>query len=75
MYKESRTIEEKGENPILSQDPGSFMSKTARGRFWQHDEKAPYTRQTFSTVVGPGQYDHEKKKDNIKNKILIEETV
>lgn len=36
---------------------------------------APYTRQTFSTVVGPGAYNHEKKAATIKDKILYEDAV
>ena len=51
------------------------MTKTKRGEFWKHEGETPYTRQTFSKNPGPGQYNHEKKKDDIKNRIIQEEAV
>jgi hypothetical protein len=60
---------------FIGQEPQSFLTKTKRGEFWKHEGETPYTRQTFSKVPGPGQYNHEKKKDDIKNKIVAEEAV
>lgn len=60
---------------MMGQEPASFLTKTERGDFWKHEGETPYTRQTFAKVVGPGTYEHEKKKDDIKNKILMEEAV
>ena len=55
---------------FVGQEPKSFLTKTKRGEFWKHEGETPYTRQTFSKNPGPGQYEHEKKKDDIKNKIM-----
>lgn len=55
---------------FVGQEPKSFLTKTKRGEFWKHEGETPYTRQTFAKVPGPGQYEHEKKKDDIKNKII-----
>lgn len=35
--------------------------------------ETPYTKQTYHKTPGPGMYDHEKKKDDIKNKIIHDE--
>lgn len=51
------------------------MTKTKRGEFWKHERETPYTRQTFAKNPGPGHYNHEKKKDDIKNRIVMEEAV
>lgn len=51
------------------------MTKTKRGEFWKHEGATPYTRQTFAKNPGPGHYNHEKKKDDIKNRIIMEEAV
>lgn len=37
--------------------------------------QAPYTKPTNIENPGPGKYDHEKKKNDIKTRILNEETV
>jgi len=59
----------------MGQEPKSFLSKTKKGDFWLNDLSTPFTRQTYHKNPGPGQYDHEKKRDDIKSKIVNEETV
>ena len=51
------------------------MTKTKRGEFWRNEGETPYTKQTYLKNPGPGQYNHEKKKDDLKNKIINEEAV
>lgn len=51
------------------------MSKTKRVDFWKNEGETPYTKQTFHKNPGPGAYDIEKKKDDIKNKIIQEEAM
>ena len=82
-YADPRTIERRANEQIkgaadgalMGQDPVAFGTKADRGEYWKHEGETPYTRQTFARVVGPGTYEHEKKKDDIKNKILAEEAV
>lgn len=75
---EKSSMENQAQNAdgqIMGQEPRSFLSKTKRNDFWRNDAETPYTKQTFHKNPGPGQYDHEKKKDDVKNKIIAEETV
>lgn len=52
------------------------MSTTQRQDFWRNDIVTPYTKQTYQTNPGPGQYTLGKKKDDdIKSRLLVEETV
>lgn len=52
------------------------MSSTHRVDFWTNEIGTPYTKQTFTKNPGPGSYVLDKKKgDDIKSKLLIEETV
>ena len=54
----------------------AFMSGTHRVDFWSNEGNAPYTKQTYMKNPGPGHYTLGKKKgDDIKSKLLIEETV
>ncbi len=46
-----------------------------RGDFWKNELNAPYTKQTYLQTPGPGQYPLNKKKDDIKTRLLQEETV
>ena len=58
------------------QNPNPFMSTTMRGDFWSHELNAPFTNQTYLVNPGPGQYPIDKKKgDDIKSRLLQEETV
>ena len=53
-----------------------FMSTTERGDFWKNELNAPYTKQTYLRNPGPGEYPIDKKKgDDIKTRLLQEETV
>lgn len=52
-----------------------FLSKAARGEMWMADRDAPYTRQTFATNPAPNAYFDSKKKDDIRARLLAEETV
>ena len=55
---------------------GFFLSTTARGDFWKNDPSAPFTQQTYMQNPGPDKYPVEKKKgDDIKSRLLQEETV
>ena len=51
------------------------MSTTKREDFWVNKIETPYTHPTNFENPGPGKYNLEKKKDDIRTKILIEETV
>ena len=52
------------------------MSSTHRVDFWTNEITTPYTKQTFLKNPGPGSYNPGKKKgDDIKSKLLLEETV
>jgi hypothetical protein len=51
------------------------LSTTKREEFWKNEISAPYTKPSFASNPGPGKYNHEKKKDDIKTKILLEESV
>jgi len=58
------------------QNLNPFMSTTMRGDFWKNELNAPFTKQTYLENPGPGQYVTEKKKsDDIKTRLLQEETV
>jgi len=43
--------------------------------YWKHEIETPYTKQTFHKNPGPGHYYSTKKKDDIKNRIVMEEAV
>jgi hypothetical protein len=51
------------------------LSTTKREDFWVNQITTPYTHPTNMENPGPGKYNHEKKKNDIKAKILEEETV
>lgn len=54
----------------------NFLSTTKREKdFWINKIDTPYTHPTHLLNPGPGKYNHEKKKDDIKTRILMEETV
>lgn len=53
----------------------NFLSTTKREDFWKNSMQTPFTKPTSFENPGPGKYNHEKKKDDIKTKILMEETV
>jgi len=52
------------------------MSSTQRQGFWKNELNAPYTKQTYIRNPGPDHYQVNKKKgDDIKSRLLVEETV
>ena len=52
----------------------NFLTNTKRDGFWDNNLDAPFTKATNKVEVpGPGKYDHEKKQDDIKTKILMED--
>jgi hypothetical protein len=54
----------------------AFLNTTHRVDFWSNEIDTPYTKQTFMKNPGPGSYNLGKKKgDDIKSKLLVEETV
>ena len=53
-----------------------FNSTTHRVDHWRNDVTAPFTKQTYHRNPGPGSYfPHKKKGDDIKSRLLVEETV
>ncbi len=52
-----------------------FMSSTKREDQWLHKMEAPFNKPQTAGYPGPGKYNIEKKKDDVKTKILMEETV
>jgi|LauGreDrversion4_2_1035121.scaffolds.fasta_scaffold122188_2 hypothetical protein len=54
----------------------NFLSTTKREKdFWINRIDTPYTHPTNLVNPGPGKYNLEKKKDDIKTRLLVEETV
>ena len=51
------------------------MSNTTRGDFWKNELNAPFTKATFEKNPGPGTYNKSKKKEDIRARLLQEETV
>lgn len=60
---------------LTADNANPFMSKTTRGEMWMADRDAPFTRQTFSKNPAPNAYFDQKKKDDVKARLLAEETV
>ncbi len=52
-----------------------FLSSTTRGDMWRNELNAPFTKATFIRTPGPGHYNKNKKNDDIKQRLLQEETV
>jgi len=50
------------------------MSSTVRGDFWKNELAAPFTLATFNKNPGPGAYLKSKKQEDIKARLLQEET-
>lgn len=63
------------ESSTMSQTQNPFLSGTGRAEMWKAELNAPYTKQTYIKNPGPGQYFASKKKDDIKQRLLQEETV
>ena len=54
----------------------NFLSTTKREKdFWINRIETPYTHPTNLVNPGPGKYNHEKKREDIKTRLLVEETV
>jgi hypothetical protein len=54
----------------------NFQSTTKREGFWDNNISAPYTKPTFvKEVPGPGKYNHEKNKDDLRAKIVEEVSI
>ena len=65
-----------GERSMTAGNQTQFNSTTHRVDFWRNDMSAPYTKQTYLKDPGPGAYfPHKKKGDDIKSRLLVEETV
>ena len=73
------TASETGESSMNGtgrQRMNPFIYTTQRANFWSNEINAPFTKQTYIQNPGPGQYPINKKKgDDIKSKLLVEETV
>ncbi len=63
------------ESSTISQTQNPFMSGTGRADMWSYELNAPFTKQTYIKNPGPGQYFSNKRKDDIKQRLLQEETV
>lgn len=74
-----RSLSEAGNNVqgINQQNKANsnFMSTTKREDFWVNDINTPYTHPTNFVNPGPGKYHQDKKRDDIKAKILMEDTL
>ena len=46
------------------------MSGTGRADMWRNELNAPFTKQTYIKNPGPGQYFSNKRKDDIKQRLL-----
>ena len=55
-------------NLVQTQNP--FMSGTGRADMWRNELNAPFTKQTYIKNPGPGQYFSNKRKDDIKQRLL-----
>lgn len=59
----------------MSQTMNPFLSGTGRADMWKNDMRAPFTRQSYLKNPGPAHYFNGKKKDDIKQRLLQEETI
>ena len=79
LKEDVSTASETGESSFVSgasRQRNPFVFTTHRSDFWSNEVDAPYTKQTFMTNPGPGHYPIGKKKgDDIKSRLLVEETV
>ena len=65
-----------GPTSTRAADNRVFIGTTERNDFWKNTIQAPYTKPTNIYNPGPGKYaTGDKKKNDIKAKILNEETV
>ena len=58
------------ESSTISQTQNPFMSGTGRADMWRNELNAPFTKQTYIKNPGPGQYFSNKRKDDIKQRLL-----
>lgn len=63
------------DSSTLTENPNPFMSKTGRQEMWKAHISAPYTKQTFNKNPAPNAYFDQKKKEDVKARLLAEETV
>jgi hypothetical protein len=63
------------DSSTLTENANPFLSKTGRQDMWKADLTAPYTKQTFTRNPAPNHYFDKKKKDDVKARLLAEETV
>lgn len=82
-YKNLESIEKRAEkiskmamdSQMVGQEMAPFQTKTKRSDFWRNQMETPFTKQTYIQNPGPGAYKVEKKKDEIKSKIMMDEAV
>jgi len=53
----------------------TFLTTTKREDFWKNDAVAPYTAPCKDNVPGPGQYSMDKKTEDVKNRVLLEDAL
>ena len=71
----SKQAQSTEETSTMSANQNPFLSSTGRADMWKAEMNAPYTKQSYLKNPGPGQYFGGKKKDDIKQRLLQEETV
>jgi len=69
-YNSETCLTVKGKGPSCV-----FVSKTAKGEVWMNHPSAPFTKNNSFVTPGPGMYGVKRKKDDLKKKILNEDTV
>jgi hypothetical protein len=63
------------DSSTLTENANPFLSKTGRQDMWKADLTAPFTKQTFTKNPAPNHYFDKKRKDDVKARLLAEETV
>lgn len=52
-----------------------FRTTTKRGDQWTNRIDAPYTKQSYLKNPGPGHYQGKKKGEDVKSRLLMEESI
>lgn len=70
FLEHKKSMSESGLGTNQNKVPNNFLSTTKRDDFWKNKIDAPFTKATNEGNPGPGKYNLNKKKDDIKTKIL-----
>ena len=63
------------DSSTITEQQNPFLSKTGRQDMWKADMTAPFTKQTFNKNPAPNHYFSKKKQEDVKARLLAEETV